>query len=71
MGVVVDGLGHGLGHGDLAGSLRAADGGDGGVEEVGEGWLRHSWSSLRGATDTQGTRADHASGLGTVPWTAA
>ncbi|GGX30975.1 hypothetical protein GCM10010353_52680 [Streptomyces chryseus] len=36
VGIVVDGSGHGLGHGDLAGPLRAADGGDGGMEELGE-----------------------------------
>ncbi len=57
VGVVVDGLGHGLGHGDLAGPLRAADGGDGGMEEVGEGWLRHSPPTLRGGTDSPVTRA--------------
>ncbi|GAA3215994.1 hypothetical protein GCM10020256_17930 [Streptomyces thermocoprophilus] len=33
VGAVVDGLGDGLGHGHLAGALRAADGADGGMEE--------------------------------------
>ena len=33
---VVDGLGDGLGHRDLARPLHAADGGDGGVQELGE-----------------------------------
>ena len=39
VGAVVHRLGDGFGHGDLAGALRAADRGDGGVEEVGEGGL--------------------------------
>lgn len=74
MGVVVDGLGDGLGHGDLAGPFRTADGGDGGVEELGERWLRHSPSTLRLPTDTIERSRPHAegwSGLGTTPWTAA
>ena len=39
VGAVVHGACDGLGHGDLAGALRAADGGDGGMEEIGEGGL--------------------------------
>lgn len=36
MGAAVDGFLDGFGHGHLAGTLRAADGGDGGVQEFGE-----------------------------------
>lgn len=36
MGAVVDRLGDGFGHGHLAGALRAAHGGDGGMQEFGE-----------------------------------
>ncbi len=36
MGTAVDGFLDGLGHGHLAGTLRAADGCDGGVQEFGE-----------------------------------
>ncbi|GGP98618.1 hypothetical protein GCM10010249_15890 [Streptomyces roseolilacinus] len=52
---VVDGLGDGLGHGGLAWPFHAADGGDGGMEELGEGWLRHSPSTLRRRTDSRTT----------------
>ncbi|CAD5936711.1 conserved protein of unknown function [Streptomyces sp. KY75] len=74
VGLVVDRLGDGLGHGGLAGALRTADGGDGGVQELGEEWLRHSPTTLRRATDNGGhsrIRAEGCSGLGTVPWIAA
>ncbi len=36
MGTVVDRLRDGFGHGHLAGALRAADGGDGSMQEFGE-----------------------------------
>ena len=36
VGAVVDRFGDGRGHGDLARPLRTADGGDGGVQELGE-----------------------------------
>ncbi len=42
MGGAVHGLGDGLGHRHLAGALGAADGGHGGMEQIGEGGLRHS-----------------------------
>lgn len=74
MGIVVDGLGDCLGHGGLARPLRTAYGGHGGVQELGEGWLRHSVTSLRGTTDNGDHSRTHAegwSGFGTVPWTAA
>ncbi|GAA3080138.1 hypothetical protein GCM10020254_25590 [Streptomyces goshikiensis] len=48
VGVVVDRFAHGFGHGYLAGPLRAADGGDGGVQQVGEGGLRHSTANPKG-----------------------
>lgn len=74
VGLIVDGLGDGLGHGDLAGPFRTADGGDGGVQELGERWLRHSPTSLRRTADNGGhsrTWAEGCNGLGTVPWIAA
>ena len=43
---------------DLAGALRTADGGDGGVQELGEGGLRHSATTLRGATDSRAIKAE-------------
>ncbi|GGT47240.1 hypothetical protein GCM10010207_54700 [Streptomyces atratus] len=70
MGIVVDSLGNGFGHGGLAGPFRTTDGGHGGVEELGEGWLCHSSTSLRGTTDNgdhSRTRTEGWSGLGTVP----
>lgn len=69
VGVFVNGFGNSLGHGDLAGPLRTAHSGDGGVQELGEGGLRHSGTTLRGSTDNRG----HTScrGLATVPCTAA
>ena len=70
MGLFVHGPGDGLGHRHLAGALGAADGGDGGMEQIGEGGLRHSGASLRGATDSR-SRHGWCSGLGTVPCTAA
>ncbi len=48
VGVVVDRFGDGFGHGHLAGALRTADGGDGGVQQVGEGGLRHSTANPTG-----------------------
>ncbi len=52
VGVVVHGLGDGFGHGDLSGALRTAYGGDGGVQQIGEGGLRrHSPDTLRRGTD--------------------
>ncbi|GGX90525.1 hypothetical protein GCM10010298_64920 [Streptomyces microflavus] len=72
--MVVDRLGDGLGHGGLAGPFRTADSGDGGVQELGEGWLRHSPTTLRRTTDNgdhSWIRAEGCSGLGTVPWIAA
>lgn len=74
VGLVVYGLGDGVGHGGLTRSLRTADGGHGGVQELGERWLRHSPTSLRGSADNGGHSRPHAegwSGLATVPWTAA
>ncbi|GGV78556.1 hypothetical protein GCM10010512_13530 [Streptomyces thermoviolaceus subsp. thermoviolaceus] len=52
---VVDGVRDGLGHGHLAGTLRAADGCDGGMQEFGERGLRHSSTTLRLGTDKRAT----------------
>lgn len=74
MGIVVHGLGDGLGHGGLTGAFRTAHGGHGGVQELREGWLRHSPTSVRVTTDNSGhsrTPAEGWSGLGTVSWMAA
>src|SRR5690606_1650592 len=53
MGVVVDRLGAGFGHGHLAGALRAAAGGDGGMPGCGERGLRQSATTLRPGGDTR------------------
>ncbi|GAA2257682.1 hypothetical protein GCM10010232_54780 [Streptomyces amakusaensis] len=48
---VVDSLGDGFGHGNLTRPFHAADSGDGGMEEFGEGWLRHRRTTLRLSSD--------------------
>ncbi len=57
MRAVVDRVRDGLGHGHLAGALRTADGGDGGMQEFGEGGLRHSATTLRLGTDNRAIKA--------------
>ncbi|GAA2625514.1 hypothetical protein GCM10009863_45220 [Streptomyces axinellae] len=49
---VIDGLGDGFGHSGLTWAFGTPDGGDGGLEEFGEGGLAHRPDTLRGGTDT-------------------